>query len=415
MPIIGRFPPFGKRFFRRARKVLGTAHFSHFWRAVAVLAGMHGRRSLDRMQKLMGGKRTRQAIAHFLTQAEWDAPELLQQTAMDRLRELGLSRGETVYLIVDDTQKQKRGKLMAAVSKIFLHAEKVYAQGHTILGCALVYRGVVIPYRVSLWCSEESCATSQLEDDPLDRITFRKLTELAADAIREVGLPAGVKAITLFDSYYLCPKVIKACADQGFRYVGVAKKNRNFTPDGRWWDKRKLKSYGANVLKRTSRPRTVRGKRYHLAERVGNLSKAGRVKLVFSRRPGEKRWIALATNETRWSVQTVLGHYLCRWGIEVFFKMSKQHLGLGDYQLLRYRGIVRYLCLVLIASLLLTHLGIQRLGAKAKTTTTLLQLPSLAQLQQVLRDKLWDDLIDSFENSSQCRVAARKLKKRIQR
>ena len=55
------------------------------------------------------------------------------------------------------------------------------------------------------------------------------------------------------------------------------------------------------------------------------------------------------------------------------------------------------------------------LGAKAKTTTTLLQLPSLAQLQQVLRDKLWNDLIDSFETSSQCRVAARKLKKRIQR
>lgn len=414
MPIIGRFPPFGKRFFRRARKVLGCAHFSHFWRVVTVLAGMHGRRNLDRMQKLMGGKRTRQAMAHFLTKAEWDAPELLRQTALDRLRELGLSRGETVYLILDDTQKQKRGKLMAAVSKIFLHAEKVCAQGHTILG-ALSYRGVVIPYRVSLWCSEDNCEASQREDDPIDRITFCKLTELAAQAIREVGLPKGVKAITLFDSYYLCPAVTKACADQGFRFVGVAKKNRNFFPDGRPHDKRKLSGYGANVLKREGRLKKVRGKTYRLAERVGQLSKAGRIKLVFSRRPGETSWVALATNETRWSVQTVLAHYLFRWGIEVFFKMSKQHLGLGDYQLLRYRGIVRYLCLVLIASLLLTHLGIQKLGAKAKTMTTLLQLPSLAQLQQVLRDKLWDDVIDSFETSSQCRVAARKLKKRIQR
>ena len=94
--------------------------------------------------------------------------------------------------------------------------------------------------------------------------------------------------------------------------------------------------------------------------------------------------------------------------------MSKQHLGLGDYQLLRYRGIVRYLCLVLIASLLLTHLGIQKLGAKAKTTSLLLKLPSLAQLQQVLRDKLWDDVIASFESSPKHRAAARKLKQRIQ-
>jgi len=48
MPKIGRFPPFGKRFFKRAR-----------------------------------------------------------------------------YVVIDDTQKNKRGKKMDAVSKIFLHAEKV--------------------------------------------------------------------------------------------------------------------------------------------------------------------------------------------------------------------------------------------------------------------------------------------------
>ncbi len=134
------------------------------------------------------------------------------------------------------------------------------------MGCALSYRGVVIPYRVSLWCSEDNCEASQREDDPIDRITFCKLTELAAQAIREVGLPKGVKAITLFDSYYLCPAVTKACADQGFRFVGVAKKNRNFFPDGRPHDKRKLSGYGANVLKREGRLKKVRGKTYRLAE-----------------------------------------------------------------------------------------------------------------------------------------------------
>ena len=32
MATIGRFPPFGKRFFRRIRKLLGPGHFGHFWR-----------------------------------------------------------------------------------------------------------------------------------------------------------------------------------------------------------------------------------------------------------------------------------------------------------------------------------------------------------------------------------------------
>ncbi len=40
MPRIGRFPPFGKRFFRRARKLIGSCHFAHFWRAVVALAAM---------------------------------------------------------------------------------------------------------------------------------------------------------------------------------------------------------------------------------------------------------------------------------------------------------------------------------------------------------------------------------------
>lgn len=61
-----------------------------------------------------------------------------------------------IYVVLDDTQKRKRGRRMQAVSKLFLHAEKVYARGHTVLSCALVYRGVIIPYAVSLWARRPS-------------------------------------------------------------------------------------------------------------------------------------------------------------------------------------------------------------------------------------------------------------------
>lgn len=414
MPRIGRFPPFGKRFFRLARKLLGSCHFQHFWRVVMALASMRGRRSLKGMPKLFRRARTRQAIAFFLTKAQWDAPELLQQTALDRLQELGYRPGDTVYLVIDDTQKKKRGRRMDAVSKIFLHAEKVYAQGHTILGCALVFRNVVIPIQVRLWANEEFCAQSQKQDDPRERVTFKKLTELAAEAIAAVKLPGAGRAIVMFDAYYLCPTVTRACRQAGYRYVGVAKKNRNFSPDGRPFDKRKLSRYGRNVLRRDGRTTTARGKTHRLAQRVGHLSKLGRVKLVFSRRPKEASWIALATNETRWSAQTVLSHYLFRWGIEVLFKMSKQHLGLGDYQMLRYRAIERYLCLVMIAYLLLTHLAIQDAGAQAKQDGTSLHLPGILELQQDLRRKLWDDLFASLEGGTKHRAAARKIKELIE-
>ena len=255
MPKIHKFPFFGKRFFRQARKLVGSCHFGHFWRLVTVIASIHGRRSLSRLRDSVQERerRTRQAISHFLTQAQWDAPQVLRETALDTLRGLGWKSGDTLHAILDDTQKRKRGKRMDAVCKLFLHAEKVYAQGHTILGCALVYRGVVIPYAVRLWASQAYCAAPQKLARGEEPRKFRKLTELAADMVAEVSPPSPGKVIVLFDSYYLCPAVTSACQSKGFPFVGVAKKNRNFYPDRRLRDKRKLSRYGANILQRDGR------------------------------------------------------------------------------------------------------------------------------------------------------------------
>jgi len=410
MPRIGRFPPFGKRFFRRARKLVGSCHFGHFWRAVVSLASMQGRRSMRKLEASCRNHSTRQSIGFFLSKAHWDAPELLALAASDTLRGLGWKSGDALHVVLDDTQKRKRGKLMEAVSKIFLHAEKVYAQGHTILGCAIVYRNVVIPCAVRLWANQTFCQQTQQRSYDGDPIEFRKLTELAAEVIDGMS-PRNVTV--LFDSYYLCPSVTRACEAKQYRWVGVAKKNRNFFPDGRDRDKRKLSTYGANTLKRLGKWGTRDGKKYQLAERIGRLSKLGRVKLVFSRRAKEKSWIAMATNETRWGALRVLSHYLNRWPIEVLFKESKQYLGLGDYQIMRFRGIERYLSLVLIAHLLLTHLGGIAYGAQALEKNKPLDLPSVPQLQQLLREKLWDDTINSMEQGTRNRTIGKKLKQVI--
>lgn len=415
MPRMGKFPPFGKRFFRVARKLLGACHMEHLWRIVVLLASLHEGRSLSKFEDATNDRRSRQAISNFLTLADWNAPQLLAETALDGLKRLGLKPGNPLYLVLDDTQKRKRGKLMAAVSKIFLHAEKVYANGHTILAAAWVHRGVVVPCAVKLWASQNSCRESQSEPDPIDRLEFRTLTGMAADVILGAQVPEGVRPIVLFDSYYLCHEVAQACEQRRWKYVGVAKKNRNFFPDGRPRDRRKLGTYGREVLRRDGRAEKVRKKKYRLAERVGHLKHLGRVKLVFSRRPGDSAWVCMVTNETRWSKSTVLWHYLRRWGIEVFFKASKQNLGLGDYHLLRYRGIERYLCLVLIAYLLLTHLALDAPDVKAQLKKRAdLRLPSIAQLQQNLRRHLWNHMLDGLAKNKTTRLAAKKLREEIQ-
>ncbi len=107
MPRIGRFPPFGKRFFRRARKLIGSCHFAHFWRAVVSLAAMQGRRSMRKLEASCRNHHTRQSIGFFLSKAHWDAPQLLAETAIDTLKGLGWKSGDALHFVLDDTQKRE--------------------------------------------------------------------------------------------------------------------------------------------------------------------------------------------------------------------------------------------------------------------------------------------------------------------
>jgi SRSO17 transposase len=410
MPKIGRFPAFGKRFFKRIRKLLGGGAYAHFWRLAMALAATHSRRNLKGLHEASGSGCTRQALSYFLEHAAWEAPEVLAQTAVDTLARLGYKPGQKLYAIFDDTQKRKRGKVMAALHKIFLHAEKVYATGHTIAACCLVYRGVIIPCAVRLWASEEFCQQSQQERHEYERVTFVKLTKIVGEMVRDLALPKGADPIVLFDSYYFCPAVVNSCKARGWAFVSVAKKNRSFRPYSRRGEKWKLGKCGRNILQRWGKWQRVGGRPHRVVEKVGEMSKVGRVKVVFSQRRGETNWIAVVTDRVDWDAVTVLNHYRTRWPIELLFKMSKQHLGLGDYQVLGYRGVVRYLHLVMIAYLLLTHLALDEPDAQAALQgTDALRLPSIPQLQQLLRRKLWEDTIDKHATSQRQKDFAQKL------
>jgi hypothetical protein len=69
---------------------------------------------------------------------------------------------------------------------------------------------------------------------------------------------------------------------------------------------------------------------------------------------------------------------------------------------------------VLIAHLLLTHLGSSQPGAQAEQDTTKpLDLLSVPQLQSLLRNRLWDDTIDSMETGKKSRRIGKKIKNLI--
>ena len=404
MITIGRIPDKSKAFFRGLPRHFAARAWGHFWGLVLAMTIGHAS-TIERLAKLLRGSTHRTNHGEFLWRSRWSESGVLQEIALDTLRRLRRKDGGPCYFIVDETQTLKRAKKMAGVRKLYHHATGKYGTGHTMVKACLWYRGVTIPWGTWLCLRPQD---ARKEDE-----VFLKQTTLAAYAIHTADLPKDLEVTVLFDAYYLCDVVADACAARGWHYIGVGKGNRNFTVDGQ---KKKLDSYGRNVLRRHGQWRRVEGLRksgqYLLASRIGVMKKLGLVKVVFSRRRNERRIVALVTDDLGASMISIVADYLKRWAIELLIKDEKQQLGLGDYRVLRYRAVVRHLHLVDVAYACLTRLALTGRDEQGqRKSDKVLRLPPISELKARMRQVVWQEAIEDVVKHSHEKPVLRRLEK----
>jgi SRSO17 transposase len=404
MITIGKIPKKLQSFFRPVKKQVSEHVYNYFWSMVLSICISHGS-TIDRLVKSLRDSTHRTNHGEFLWRSIWNQSIVMQQIALDMLLSLFNKKDRQLFFIIDDTQNLKRAKKMEAVGKLHHYATGKYGTGHTILKVCLYYRGVTIPWASLLYIKQEHA--SKLE------IPFYKLTELAAQTIREAALPEKFRVTVLFDAFYLCPNVVNACKERKWHYIGVGKSNRWFTIGS---VKHKLAKYGRNVLKNSGIWCNVTGlrktKKYRLAERIGKLNKLGIVKIVFSGRRGENKHIAIVTDDLRASMRTTVADYLKRWSIEMLIKDEKQHLGLGDYRVKRYRAVVRHLHLVDCAYACLTHVGIKSYRAQGQNKSKkVLRLEPISKLKGRMRRIVWQENVQDVIKYSHERPVIRRLEK----
>jgi hypothetical protein len=68
------------------------------------------------------------------------------------LRALRLGKGDTIYLIVDDSKKAKRGKAMDAIAKMKAPTTEAYIRGHQYVWCHPGLPRLRHPFCLSLRC-----------------------------------------------------------------------------------------------------------------------------------------------------------------------------------------------------------------------------------------------------------------------
>jgi hypothetical protein len=230
-------------------------------------------------------------------------------------------------------------------------------------------------------------------------VEARKLTDMAAQMIRDFGAAQGVKVRVLFDAFYLCPTVSTACVSKGFFFFSVAQRGRNFitAANGKT---RKIARLMPGLIRHQGKTVCMnRSRGKHTTLRIaavdGHLSRIGKVRMVISKRPRGpwKKCIAIVTNESGLRPRQIVSIYEMRWLIEVLFKELHQDLGLGDYQMLHRDGILAHLHLCCLAHLLLTHRCLSALGAKAIKANQQVKLPPMNQRLATLRAQIARDQI----------------------
>jgi DDE superfamily endonuclease len=234
-----RVPRSLDKFFRPLHRHFRWDHVESFRLLVLAMAVTWGRQHVANLYRALEAQRHRTRFNNFFLLERWAPEAALRQKAEELLHALHPGKGATIYLIIDDSKKAKRGKTMEAMAKMKDPTTDAYIRGHQYVCAILVDRDQVIPWGIRL--------SVKNEQGPSVGVSFRKTTELAAELIRECHAPVGGQVGVWFDAYYLCPTVVKACREKRLHFVSPLKSNRNLFRPG--W-KLQAGRYGRNQFRR---------------------------------------------------------------------------------------------------------------------------------------------------------------------
>jgi hypothetical protein len=375
-------------------------------RVVLAMAVSMGKRNVKALSLLLDPDHARSSLNDFMTESPWSASAALQSATLYALAQMELQAGERIEVILDGSQKAKRGAKMEGLGWVKEAGSKEWRKGHRFLLCYLRVRGVLLPWAVDLYLSEKFLKSEMGRELKARRpeTYFRTLNEMAAEMLE--SLPAEwsgrYEVLALIDSGFCNRTVCQAVRARGFHYVVAAQSSRILvkrTGTGKKGKRCLLKTPAPGRLRYQGREvclapkrRGARARHFRVAEDLGTLRGLGAVKVVYSRRKSDGSVLCLACSDTTADAREVAWAYGWRWEIEVVTKALKQRLGLGQYQCRYYEGMVHHLHLSLLAHLILTAAELQRRGSQAWKNSATLELPSVTVLQTRLQQELWRSL-----------------------
>jgi len=157
---IVRFPEKLKSFFQPFEHQFHWQQFEYFRTLVLLIAFAWGRRNITTLYRHLDSRNQphRSRFNNFLNVGRWNPKITLQLKANELLGILNPKKAEVLYLIIDDSKKQTRGKVMDAVGWIHDPLSGRNVKGHQYVTATILFRGHTIPFGIRLYIKKESCA-----------------------------------------------------------------------------------------------------------------------------------------------------------------------------------------------------------------------------------------------------------------
>lgn len=374
MDIILQFPKSAIYFFRFTRKWVNKAVYRHIMGMVLAMILLRGNRTLGNISRLYLYSRHKSSMSRCLSESVFPG-FIMQEHLCNRLLKeaLGIPGAKrTAYIIIDTTANRKRSGKMD--NRIIY--KKGYTSTHFFVMGILYFpdTGARIPLPRRLYRTKSYCRKHGYE--------YRTQIQLAENMIRYANLPDDIEVIVLFDTLFSSESFIKLLRQKGYHFVCSVKNNRVDLATGEQLkviieqriSKGKLNTrVDVRISSKRSRYGHKSAQRYETKEYVTytekfGISKMGDVQIVFSRKADDEKSLMkyIATDMLSLTTHQILTIYSYRWQIELFFKELKSYLGLGDYQVLSFRSIVRHVDTVIMAFMYLEHIRLCKLKGNPK-------------------------------------------------
>ena len=313
--------------------------------------------------------------------------------------------------IFDDTTIKKTGQKIEGTSRVWNHVISRTVLGYQLLVMGYYNGTIFIPINFSFHREKgrnkktpyglkpKHYKKQHKNKNPKESSGFKRKKELDCSKIESAinmlksAIKKGIKSeYVLADSWFTCWQMVKTALDNKLKYIGMFSKSKTkFTYRG------ELMTYGK--IRRLNQKNLKRNKRYNLyyIRTVVNWN-GYPIVLYFSRKGKRGNWKTLLSTDLTSNFNQTAKIYLIRWSIEVFFKESKQYLGLGKSQSVDFNAQIADTTIVMIQHI---FLSIKNAIEKYETLGKLFEGTKAECLETKLHDRLLQLLIDIVEKIDQ--------------